>query len=119
MEHDLARGGLVGELYVAVQLAKKEKSKGDVLTGREIVEIKRKAKKKIDHWKSRGDTPESMACKVYKALYKKQASKAVTAQYLADCLSRTSLTPEFLKDLLPPYLFKAIEYVTGEPKEDN
>ncbi|MFX0205552.1 MAG: hypothetical protein ACFFDT_06160, partial [Candidatus Hodarchaeota archaeon] len=116
LEHDLALSGLIREVYVAVQLAKKEKSKGDVLTAREIVEIKRKTKKRIDHWKTRGDTLESMAAKAYKALYKRQASKAVTAQYLADCLSRTSQISEILKNLLPAYLVKAVEYVTGGPK---
>jgi len=119
LEHDLARGGLFREVHVAIQLAKKEKSKGDALTDREVVEIKRKAESEIDDSTYQGDTPEMMAAKVYRALYKRQASKAVTAQYLADCLNRSSYTPESLKHQLPPYLLKAIEYATGgsEPEK--
>lgn len=113
LEHDLARGGLFREVHVAIQLAQKEKSKGDVLTSCEIIETKHKAEKEIDDWKSHRDTPELIAVRVYKALYKKQASKAVTAQYLADCLNRSSHNPKFLRGQLPPYLVAAIEYVTG------
>ncbi len=116
LEHDLARGGLFREVHIAIQLAKKEKSKGSTLTVREIVETKRKAEKDIDHWISYGDTQELIAVKVYKPLYKKQASKAVTAQYLAGCLSRSFSTTESLKDKLSPYLIEAIEYVTGGPE---
>lgn len=116
LEHDLARGGLFKEVHVAIQLAKKEKNKGDVLTVLEIAETKRNAEKEIDEWESREDSPELMAVNVYKALYKKQASKAVTAQYLANCLCRSFPSPESLKDQLPPYLIETIEYVTGGSK---
>lgn len=63
---------------------------------------------------------EELASKVY-ALFTsgKKSSKAIAAQYLAERLEQRvkagELTAETLKAGLPPYLVKAIEYVTPVP----
>jgi putative ATP-dependent endonuclease of the OLD family len=113
LEHDLALAGLFREVHVAIQLAKREKNKEEVLDGCETIETICKANNEIDEWASDGCTAKSMAAKVYEPLCKKQASKAVTAQYLADCLRWSSYSVKSLRPLLPRYLLEAIEYVTG------
>ena len=113
-EYDLARSGLMREVHVAVQLAKREKSKGDALTTHEIAKTKRVAGTEIDNWESQGNSTEVMAAKVYEALYRRQASKAVTAQYLAVCLKRSHYSADSLRERLPSYIVKAIEHVTAD-----
>jgi putative ATP-dependent endonuclease of OLD family len=57
---------------------------------------------------------EIIATKVY-ALFTTgtKASKTITAQYLAGALEDKKLTPDYWRTVLPPYLVKAIDYVTG------
>ncbi len=53
-----------------------------------------------------------LAAFVYRPLFKKQASKAETAQQLAALLSSSGLTADQLRAKLPNYLVDAIEHVT-------
>lgn len=112
LEYDLARAGLYREMHIAIQLAKKSKGKLDALSKKETVEVIRQAEKEIDVWTANGDGPESIAARVYKPLYCKKASKPEAAQYLAACLRRSQIIQQHL---LPQYLVKAIEHVTGGP----
>lgn len=113
LEYDLARSGLHREVHVAIQLAKKARSKQNALTKREAVEVIKQAEEEIVAWESNGGTSASIAAKIYEPLYRKQASKSEAAQYLADCLRRSSNNQAKIRELLPSYLVKAIEHVTG------
>lgn len=113
LEYDLARAGLFREVHIAIQLAKKSKGKLDALSQKETVEVIHQAEKEIDVWTANGDGPESIAARVYKPLYCKEASKPEAAQYLAACLRRSQIIQQRIRDLLPQYLVKAIEHVTS------
>lgn len=119
LEYDLALAGLHREMHIAVQLAKRAKSKGDALTVSETATIIKQATREIESLEKHGESAESIAAYVYKPLYRKMASKAEAAQYLACCLSRTPATRERIRDLLPRYIVQAIEHVTGGPEPDD
>jgi putative ATP-dependent endonuclease of OLD family len=119
LEYDLALAGLHQEMHIAVQLAKRARSKGNALTVSETTTVIRQATREIEGLEKRGESAESIAAYVYKPLYRKMASKAETAQYLAYCLNRTSATRERIRDLLPRYIVQAIEHVTGGPEPDD
>ena len=58
---------------------------------------------------------EYLAARVY-ALFENRtkASKTISAQYLAGALENKQLTPDAWREVLPPYLVEAIDYVTGK-----
>lgn len=109
LEFDLAlRPELAESVHQAVQLAKSSSRKPERLA--KIVE---KASETYAGWKEAGLSATEIAVKIYQPVYCKEASKAEVAEQLAAILRKRSDTPEQMRDRLPPYLVRAIDYVTG------
>lgn len=122
LEYDLAycgfEQGMDYAMHLAIQLAKKSRNKQrsahpDYLTDREISEVKRETWRTLKQWKNAGLDKEQMAARIYEPLAKNQASKAVTAQFLAEFLKGLQLSSEKMRARLPDYLTEAIDHVTG------
>jgi putative ATP-dependent endonuclease of OLD family len=121
LEHDLALTGLGRELHQAVALACEHKNIG-ILSEEERQKVFEAARTEFDGFEGQL-SPAEVAVRVYEPLYERRASKAETAQILADILDpktlhqqsespATKLSASELKAKLPDYLVKAIEHVT-------
>ncbi|MEO1146805.1 MAG: AAA family ATPase [Cyanobacteria bacterium J06638_22] len=115
-EYDLARSGISEEVWVASVLAKADESinKGT----KKVPSIWRAAKRSYKELQVAANDPEELSSHIYAQFARPtKASKAITAQYLADILERSfrkgALTEEALRGKLPCYIVEAIEYVTG------
>lgn len=116
LEYDLAMYGCAKLMHIAITL-------GAMASGKDerLIEEDEKAAMAaaLDSWKileAAGHAPDKLAALIYRPLYEKEASKAVTAQYAAQLLS----TGEYGKgrDLfksLPPYLQRALSHLTTPP----
>lgn len=113
LEHDLALGGLRQLVHRAIRLARRAKNSGAPLTKEVVVQVRTKADEELAAWIAENLSAAQIAAKIYHPLFLKWASKAETAQYLADELERSNLSPMELVARLPAYLVKAIEYVTA------
>ena len=130
LEYDLAHAGLAGEVYAAARLAKKDEALAKM--GKDLDEQKaqteeqkakigfnilvQEAKNHASNCLTDGSTEkEYLAARVY-ALFENRtkASKTISAQYLAGALENKQLTPDAWREVLPPYLVEAIDYVTGK-----
>ncbi len=109
LEYDIAVSGLGFQLHAAIQLASKSK----VLLEEEKKRTIQGAKEEYEGWIKEGLTKEEVAAKVYMGLFDRKASKAETAQFLAEYLETNPIPASDLKKALPSYLVSAIEYVTG------
>jgi putative ATP-dependent endonuclease of OLD family len=127
LEYDLAycgsKTGMDYAVYRAVQLAKESKNKQNrvqpgPLTEEEIAEVEREARHTLREWKDENQNKEEIAARIYEPLFKKQASKTVTAQFLADYLGSVDLSLEPMRVGLPGYLVRAIEHVTDKGEAD-
>jgi len=116
LEYDLAFFGLAEDVWVAAHLADNDDNihNGKTSVKREIVNAQATFSER-----SKGtSSPEQLASHVYAwfADTKERVSKPIAAQYLADLLEcwiqNSIVTPQTLAEHLPPYLLKAIEYVT-------
>lgn len=118
LEYDLAYAGLGEHVWVAAQLARNDDQINAGAKTRNAVETEAKADFGV--LVGQGQDKDISTSKVY-ALFTKgaAASKAVTAQYLAErlenLLAKGELTSEALKASLPAYLVAAIEHVTAAP----
>jgi len=112
LEHDLALSGLGLELHQAISFAKKLKNTDRAFPDAERNEIFTAAAAEYAQL-GHGVSAAILAARVYQPLFDEDASKAVTAQVLAELLETQKLTPEQLRQKLPPYLIAAIEYVTA------
>jgi putative ATP-dependent endonuclease of OLD family len=109
LEFDLAlRPELAESVHQAVQLAKTSSRKPERLA--KIVE---KASETYAGWKEASLSATEIAVKIYQPVHDKEASKAEVAEQLAAILRKRRDTPEQMRDRLPPYLVRAIDYVTG------
>lgn len=109
LEFDLAlRPELAESVHLAVQLAKTSSRDPKWLE-----KIVTEAKEAYASWKAAGLSDIEIAVKIYQPVHDKAASKAEVAEQLAAILRKRSDTPEQMRDRLPPYLVRAIEYVTG------
>jgi len=130
LEYDLALGprdedgafgdGLAKDVFVAACLADNDDNISDGNTT-----IEDEEQKALDLWArepwrsgvSGRTTEEARASFVYARFAKRQASKAVAAQYLAERLKQKidggKLTREQLRGRLPHYLTAAVDYVTA------
>jgi putative ATP-dependent endonuclease of the OLD family len=109
LEYDLALSGLAKELHMAIAAAKALSETGTAPDAGVIAA----AEKAFADEEAKTPTEKELAAFVFKPLFKKQASKAETAQQLAAALSDTTRTPAELRKKLPPYLIDAIEYACG------
>lgn len=109
LEFDLAlRPELAESVHQAVQLAKTDSRKPERLA--KIVET---ASETYAGWKAAELSATEIAVKIYQPVHDKEASKAEVAEQLAAILRKRTDTPEQMRDRLPPYLVRAIDYVTG------
>jgi putative ATP-dependent endonuclease of OLD family len=121
-EFALAMSGLKKEMFLAVQLAVAD----DVLIDGTIT-IRASLKKALKDWKSlesQGLSDVDLACSIYGPLAKKSASKAITAQYMAQIIrsrqSKKSISVDEWRAALPHYIVGAIDHVTkAEPVDED
>jgi putative ATP-dependent endonuclease of OLD family len=111
LEFDLAYSGFAFEMYAAILLAKKAKSKG-FIPEEERQKVINEAEESYKTWKSNSLTPQEIAANIYQPLYEKEASKAETAQFFVEYMQEHPLTADCVRKKLPSYLVEAIEYVT-------
>ncbi|TBY24094.1 ATP-dependent endonuclease [Rhizobium leguminosarum bv. viciae] len=120
LEFDLALQPLLAEsVHQAVQLAKSSTRKPE--RRKKIIEA---AKKEYQQWKHDGLTNLEIAVKIYDPVFNSNASKAEVAEELAAILRARPDTPADMRDRLPPYLVRAIDFVTqpyeaGKPPFGN
>lgn len=120
-EDDEFPGGLGHQIFLATYLAYKDeknqfktKSKTDCEK-----EASEKFKSLVIESEAQNEcsVEEVMTSKIYAMFAKKNASKAITAQYLSEILLKQfregDLTEKRLRVVIPVYLLEAIEYVTG------
>lgn len=128
LEYDLTFSGLAEDVYVAAYLAKKDEALSKIGKGfdKKVIEARvdmaLKAFKKLEEETAEAikdgtvsgcSYQELLAAQVYSLFTKgAKASKAITAQYLANRLLEKALTPQEWRTRLPKYLVEAIEYVT-------
>ncbi len=109
LEFDLAlRPELAESVHQAVQLAKTSSRNPE-----RLAKIVTQARETYESWKAAGHSATEIAVKIYKPVYHKEASKAEVAEQLAAILRQRTDTPEQMRERLPPYLVRAIDYVTG------
>lgn len=137
LEYDLAYASFDEDVYVAAHLAKKDealdekKVKAETKTAIEnFNDLKDAARVKAADADDEGNEKDLFASMIYSLFTEKQASseayakftkgqasKTITAQYLAQRLrervSKEELTADELRERLPKYLVKAIDYVTA------
>ena len=118
LEYDLAYAGLAEDVWITAHLALADERINAEKTDWNTVETEAAAA--FAALNAKGLAKEELASYVY-ALFTTgaEASKAITAQYLAERLEARvkegAFTAQTLKDSLPPYLVAAIEYVTPIP----
>ncbi|WP_431286758.1 ATP-dependent nuclease [Roseateles chitinivorans] len=114
-EYDLARFGCAELMFTAIQLALKASTKGERLDEKDEVQAMAAAH---DAWvalKDEGHSEDRLAALVYKPLATKKASKAIAAQYAAHLVATGNFGKgEVLFSQLPPYLQRALGWLTGK-----
>lgn len=115
MEYDLALSCIKEYIYAAVLIAKDVKSSEEIINELKLDNYIEKAKKEIEEKSS--CTPQEIAYYIYQPLLKGNASKAVTAQYLAKILLSEKIKKVELVELIKfdpyiKYLVEAIKHVT-------
>ena len=109
LEFDLAlQPELAESVHQAVQLAKTSSRKPE-----RLAKIAAKASAAYAGWKEAGLSATEMAVKIYQPVHDNEASKAEVAEQFAAILRKRTDTPEQMRGRLPPYLVRAIDYVTG------
>jgi putative ATP-dependent endonuclease of the OLD family len=122
LEYDVAHAGLAEDVWIAAHLALFDEQINANKTDRATVQSDAEAS--FAALNAKGKSKEELASHIY-ALFAvgSQASKAVTAQYLAERLEKRvkegALTQQDLKENLPRYLVAAIEYVTPLESEEG
>jgi putative ATP-dependent endonuclease of OLD family len=122
LEYDLAYAGLAEDVWIAAWLARKDDRINAGTKSRDAVEAA--ARKAFAQLRPQDLRPDELASRVY-ALFTTgtEASKAVTAQYLAERLesrfAQGELTADALRASLPNYLKAAIQYVSAAPPEET
>lgn len=115
-EYDLARYGCAELMFIAIQLAIKAEAKGESLDEKD--ELLAIAKAEID-WealKSIAPNEDALASFIYEPLAAGKASKAVAAQYAAHLVATGKYgSGHELFEKLPPYLKRALSWLTGKP----
>jgi putative ATP-dependent endonuclease of OLD family len=115
LEYDLTFFGLSKQAHIAIALADADNKINE--GNAKIWRVARDASNTYDSLVVEGKSKEELCTTIYKPLtLSNPVSKPTTAQYLAELLEhrakRGKLTPERLRELLPPYLVEAIAHVT-------
>lgn len=116
LEYDLALYGCAKLMYVAIALGVMASDKDERLSEEDEKTTTTAA---LDSWKileAAGHAPDELAAIIYRPLYRKEASKAITAQYVAQLLTTGNYGKgEDLFKRLPPYLKRALNHLTSPP----
>ncbi|MDR7052598.1 putative ATP-dependent endonuclease of OLD family [Duganella sp. 3397] len=116
LEYDLALYGCAKLMHVAIALAIRASSKDERLSE---ADEKAAIVSALASWvilEAAGHTKDKLASIIYRPLYDKEASKAITAQYAASLLSTGEYgTGNELFNSLPPYLQRALNHLTTAP----
>jgi putative ATP-dependent endonuclease of OLD family len=115
LEYDLALSGLAKEVYTAASLANNDDPLNE--TKKTLANVTTEAETAFTALETLAAGNREVLCShVYEMFSSKRASKAISAQYLAELLSKKMEASEIdvaqLKAKLPSYLLAAIEYVT-------
>lgn len=116
LEYDLAYCGLAEEVYVAASLAMND---GAIVEGKKATaDVEATAKTEFKQLvESAGGDRATLCSKIYKVFHSGGASKAISAQYLANILTATGEKDDFdraaFAGKLPPYIVAAIAHATG------
>lgn len=110
LEFDLAlQPGLAADVHQAIKLARSSSRKPAWLD-----KIRARAVKEYEGWVAEGMSATQIAVLIYQPLLDKEASKAEVAEQLAAILRARPDDPAAMRAVLPPYLIRAIDYVTGD-----
>lgn len=110
LEFDLAlQPGLAADVHQAIQLARSSSRKPAWLD-----KIRERAAKEHEAWVAEGKSATQIAVLIYQPLLDKEASKAEVAEQLAAILRARPEDPAAMRAVLPSYLVRAIDYVTGD-----
>lgn len=116
LEYDLAMYGCAKLMHMAIALGVIASDKDERLSDDDEKTATAAA---LDSWnklEAEGHAPEVLASIIYRPLYEKKASKAITAQYVAQLLSTGDYGKgEELFKRLPPYLQRALNHLTSPP----
>lgn len=116
IEYDLALSGFDQMLHIAISLAEAAETKGERLNECAEKLAKSTAEQSWTNLKAANHNPETLASTIYQPLYEKRASKAITAQYLAQLLASGSYGKgNALFTKLPQYLQDALSHLTTPP----
>jgi putative ATP-dependent endonuclease of OLD family len=107
LEYDLARASwpMATLLHQAVRAARSSESSWP--GAEKLKRLNEAAQKEVEEWRTRGDSLEEVALRIYGPLKRDNASKAITAQHAARLLECTPLTDQDL----PAYLVEAFSHV--------
>lgn len=122
LEYDMALSclnmELLGAILIAKQIASKEENIASLFSIGEMNKKVEEAKNQIEEWKEDDKTIQEIAYLIYEPLLKKNASKAVTAQWLGIILNNKSeeekieLKEKIIDDSYLEYIVNAIKYAT-------
>ena len=103
-------------MHQAIQLAKNDDAIQE--KKKSISEVRKNSTSSLPNTGSKNEIMTA----IYSPIYKKNASKSITAQYLCGLLEEKiveeSLTSKDFAKLLPPYIVQAINHATGKSDED-
>ena len=115
-EYDLARYGCAELMFIAIQLAIKAEAKGESLDEKDELLAIDKAKVDWAALESTAPNADALASELYEPLAAGKASKAVTAQYAAHLVATGEYgVGDDLFAKLPPYLQRALNWLTQKP----
>ncbi len=113
LEYDLAYYDLDYCVHQAIILAKNDEN---ILEGKKTYNTVVNEARDTYPIADGDEVYENDIVKIYKPLRKKQASKAITAQYLVDILEdwakENNISSDDIREYIPDYLLEAIDYVT-------
>ncbi len=112
-EYDLAVSGLGMELQAAIEMARSISEKDSTPTDDEAKAFLIAAKTTCDEWGRQGLTSNAIAAGIYEPLWRKQVSKAETAQCMARLIEMSPFSAEELAAKLPRYIVESLAYVTA------
>jgi putative ATP-dependent endonuclease of OLD family len=113
LEFDLALHGCAKLMHLAISLAAKANSRDERLEEADEASTLAAAELSWNSLEAAGHTTEELAAIIYKPLQKKDASKAIAAQYAAHlvCTGKYGTGDDLFK-ALPPYLQAALSHLT-------
>lgn len=115
MEYDIALSELRDYILAAIMIAKDIKNDENIIDDIKIDKYLENAHSKILSFKEINKNDEEIAYEIYKTLLRKNASKAVTAQYLSKILKdRKEAVKQIIElDKNIEYIVNAISHATG------